>query len=79
MSSDGRYVWDGERWMPISPPRKCYWPADPESGSIADTGHRDEPQPGAGVLLPAWTLLLLGLMVGLGIVWYFMPGYFTGW
>jgi hypothetical protein len=43
------------------------------------TDQPDTPHQAAGFLLPAWMLLLLGLVVGLGMLALFEPQFFVGW
>jgi hypothetical protein len=69
VSGDGKYRWNGQWWVPsTSQPRPHRLTLQP-----------DAPQQGAGFVLPTWMVLLLGLIVGLGVLWVVEPEFFTGW
>lgn len=69
VSGDGKYVWNGQRWIPTAPRSR---PFDLDH-------HPDTPHPGAGFLLPTWPLMLMGVLIGLGVLWLLGPGFYFGW
>lgn len=70
VSTDGRYVWNGQRWVPSFAEARSFNLGHVPNGA-------DRPHQGAG-FLPAWLMLLLGLIVGLAFVWFFDPAIFRG-
>ena len=56
-SWDGPHVWDGERWVPLTPQE------DTRAGD-----QYDRPAQGAGFVLPAWLALVLGFALAILIL-----------
>ena len=79
VSSDGKYRWNGGRWVPTAAPSVASRLVQVQQQAESLPAQPEMPHQGAGFFLPAWMVLILGLCVGLGVLWLFEPEFFLGW
>ena len=56
-SWEGPHVWNGERWVPLTP--------QDDSRAV---DHFDRPAPGAGFVLPAWLAIVMAFALAILVV-----------